>query len=316
MTEMMWAYLIHLSTNMWGDPGSAEPFSRYEENLITEDSAWEKITSYLPECGINTLLIDIGDAIQYESHPEIAIKGAWSREKLKKELARLRTLGITPIPKLNFSTGHDAWLGKYSRMISTEEYYQVCKDLILEVIDLFDHPAYFHLGLDEEDYANQSKYQMCVIRNGDLWWHDAYYFFDICESAGVRPWVWADRYWEYPEDYLAHMPKTVLQSNWFYWPMEKNEDGSYISSTRPKGVSAYEALDKAGYDQVLTSSTWNCEYNSLQTMDLGKHDLSTAGVKGYMTAPWTWTTEEKKYALMNDALNFWEARKKIYPETI
>lgn len=310
--EMIWAYLIHLSTNMWGDPGSHEKYSRYESRLITDEDVWNKVVAFLPACGINTLVIDVGDAVQYASHPEIAIEGAWSRQQLKQELSRIRELGITPIPKLNFSTGHDAWLGKYERMVSTPEYYQVCKDLIEETIELFDQPKLFHLGMDEEDFANQSKYQMCVIRNDELWWHDAYYFFDICQQAGVRPWVWADRYWFHPEDYLAHMPKSVLQSNWFYWPLNKRPDGTY----ERLGASAYEELDRAGYDQVLTSSTWNWGPNSQETMELGKADLNPELVKGYMTAPWVFTTQEERYALLNDAQHFWDARKKVYPETV
>ncbi|MBQ1229154.1 MAG: uracil permease, partial [Firmicutes bacterium] len=39
-------------------------------------------------------------------------------------------MGITIIPKLNFSTNHDVWLGEYSRMVSTSIYYGVCRDLI------------------------------------------------------------------------------------------------------------------------------------------------------------------------------------------
>lgn len=96
----------------------------------------------------------------------------------------MRSLGLTPIPKLNFSTGHDAWLKEYSRMVSTPVYYQVCEDLIKEVAEAFDYPEYFHLGLDEEDAKNQRRLSYCCIRQGDLWWHDAYFFFDICEKRG------------------------------------------------------------------------------------------------------------------------------------
>ncbi len=311
-SNMIWAYLIHLSSNMWGDPDSNEKYSRYHSHLITSDSIWQQVTSFLPSRGINTLVIDLGDAVQYESHPEIAVKGAWSKQRLHDELARIRALGMTPIPKLNFSAGHDAWLGKYSRMVATPEYYQVCKDLIAETVELFDHPSLFHLGMDEEDYANQRKYRLCVIRNDTLWWQDAHYFFDLCEKAGARPWVWADRYWSFPEDYLAHMPTSVLQSNWFYWPITRRPDGSYEKI----GMAAYEALDRAGYDQVLTSSTWNFAHNSLETIQLGRDTLSAARVKGYMTAPWVFTTEEEQYALLNDAQRFWYARKQVYPETL
>jgi hypothetical protein len=54
--------------------------------------------------GINMVVIDLGDGVEYESHPEIAVKNAWKPEKLRNELVRMRKLGIEPIPKLNFAT--------------------------------------------------------------------------------------------------------------------------------------------------------------------------------------------------------------------
>ena len=41
---------------------------------------------------------------------------------MRKELDRMRALGLEPLPKLNFSTCHDAWLKDYHRMISTPQY--------------------------------------------------------------------------------------------------------------------------------------------------------------------------------------------------
>ena len=317
--NMIWAYLIHLSTNMWGDPGSNVPYSGFEDKLVTDEETWISVTSFLPECGINTLVIDLGDAVKYESHPEIAVSGAWSKEKLKKELDRLRSLGIKPIPKLNFSTGHDAWMGIYKRMVSTQPYYDFCSDLIKEVTELFNGPELFHLGLDEETYENQRNYQIAVIRNGDLWWHDANFLFNQAESCGARPWIWADSYWVHPEDYISRMSKDVLQSNWFYWQMTENDDGTLstgIGGPARNGIQAYIDLDRAGFEQVPTSSTWNFEYNSEQTMYLGKTRLTENLVKGYMTAPWTRTVPERQFALMNDSQVFWYARKKIYPYSI
>ena len=110
------------------------------------------------------VLVDLGDAIKYESHPEIAVNNAWSTTKLKEELKKMRGMGLEPIPKLNFAAGHDAWLKKYSRMVSTDIYYGVCKDLIEEVSDLFDKPRLFHLGMDEENADDQRYLQLAVIR--------------------------------------------------------------------------------------------------------------------------------------------------------
>ena len=69
-------------------------------------------------------------------------------EELKEELQKLRDMGLTVYPKLNFSTAHDAWLGLYSRMVSTPEYYKVTKELIEEIYEMFLHPSAIHIGMD------------------------------------------------------------------------------------------------------------------------------------------------------------------------
>jgi hypothetical protein len=312
--NMMWAYLIHLGTNMWGDQGSTSEISPYHEKLETDDEIWREVVDFLPSQGINTLLIDLGDAVCYESHPELAIAGAWSKKKLADELDRIRSLGMTPLPKLNFSACHDAWLGIYSRMLSTPEYYKVCADLIAETSELFGHPAYFHLGLDEETAENQRGLNYAVIRQGQLWWHDCYFLFDACEKAGARPWVWADPVWHNPEDYLKNMPKSVLQSNWYYGSVKRNPDGTVLDdgSSQARAYMAYLRLDEAGYEQVPTSSTWSNWWNSLHTMRLCKESLNPDRLMGFMTAPWEFTYPSTYYALLNDAVRFGEARKKIY----
>jgi len=310
MREKMWCFFLKLSANMWGDPGSSWIYSPFRTEMITEDEAWRKVVDFLPAQGFNTVLIDVGDGIQYESHPEVSVKGAWSKEKVKKELAYMRSLGLTPIPKLNFSTGHDAWLKDYSRMVSTPIYYQVCEDIIKEVAEVFDYPKYFHLGMDEEKASMQEGLSYCCIRQGDLWWHDAYFFFDICEKLGMRPWVWADACWDNMDTYLKKMPKSVVQSNWAYHQMRRNPDGT-CASTKYK---IYMTLDEHGYDQIPTSSTWEFRYNTKETMELSKNYLSEEHLLGHMTVAWQFTTMENLYALLNDAWRFGYAKKAIYPE--
>ena len=78
---------------------------------------------------------------------------------MRDEVVRLREMGLEPIPKLNFSTCHDAWLGPYARMVSTPQYYQVVKDLIAETIEMFGNPRLFHLGMDEEALVHQRQFE-------------------------------------------------------------------------------------------------------------------------------------------------------------
>ena len=310
MAKKMWAYMIMLSTNMWGDQGSTWTYAPYASELITDDEVWKQVIDFLPSQGFNTVLIDVGDGMEYETHPEISIKGAWPKEKLKKQLDYMRSLGLTPIPKLNFSTGHDTWMKEYSRMVSTPKYYQVCEDLIKEVAEVFGYPEYFHLGMDEETAGNQTPLSYCCVRQKDLWWHDAYFLFDICEKVGARPWVWADPCWYNPDTYLKKMPKSVLQSNWAYSPVKKNPDGTYQKTS----YQTYCILDEAGFDQVPTSSTWTCWYNSLETMQLSREHIAPERLVGHMTASWLYTQPFARYALLHDALQFGNAKKEVYPE--
>src|SRR5256714_10098113 len=191
---MIFANLLHLSYNMWGDwdrPGAgkywaAKPYLRFDEKL------WNDLLDVMQKRRFNMVVIDLGDGIEYSSHPEIAVKNAWSQDKLKSELAKCRKMGLEPIPKLNFSTCHDQWMGKYARMVSTPEYYKVCADLIAETIDLFDKPRFFHLGMDEEEAIHQANFEHVVCRQFDLWWHDVRFFFKQVEDKGSRPWIWGD----------------------------------------------------------------------------------------------------------------------------
>lgn len=310
MHKMMWAFFIKLSTNMWGDEGCNYRYAPFFPEMVTDDDVWREVVDFLPSQGFNTVVIDVGDGIQYESHPEISIPGAWSKDKLKKELERMRSMGLTPIPKLNFSTGHDTWLKEYSRMVSTSIYYRVCEDLIKEVAELFDYPEYFHLGMDEEDPSNQKTYAFACARQHDLWWHDAYFLFDICEKLGMRPWIWSDYCWHHPDAFFKKMPKSVLQSNWGYDALVRNPDGTI----KQKHYQAYLELEARGYDQVPTTSTCYIWQNSLEIMELGKQEISPEHLKGYMTVAWQYTIPRAKYALLNDAVCFAHARKEVYPE--
>jgi hypothetical protein len=111
------ANLLHLSYNMWCDrlPSSWGHYThdqlhyiQVSDTLRFDDTLWRDLTEEMAKAGLNMVVIDLGDAIQYESHPEIAVKKAWSPARLREELARLRNLGLEPTPKLNFSTAHDA----------------------------------------------------------------------------------------------------------------------------------------------------------------------------------------------------------------
>ena len=104
--------LIHFGENMWGD-------LKAQTTLHFDREVWNNIIEKCIEEGLDTIVLDLGEGIKYNSHPEIGIDGSWSPEEMKEEVLRLKKRGLRLIPKLNFSTVHDAWMGEYERMVST-----------------------------------------------------------------------------------------------------------------------------------------------------------------------------------------------------
>ena len=299
--EFIWAVLLHMGRNMWSDV--PVPFWGPKSNRITDpkkltgvcaadhlrfdENAWRKVVAHAAEKGMNMVVIDIGEGLLLKSHPELAVKGSWEIERFRKELERLRGMGLEPIPKLNFSTCHDTWLKEYHRMVSTPEYYRVCADVIREVWEIFDKPRLFHLGYDEETAGNQGYYSMAIVRQGELWWHDFLYLSGVVEKLGTRPWIWSDYCWNHPDEFLKRMPRSVLQSNWYYGTAFMDEKDKH-QLTR---ASSYALLEKGGFDQVPTGSNCYNQQNNGLTVPFCRKVVSPERLKGFMTAPWGETKE-------------------------
>ena len=218
----------------------------------------------------------------------------------------MNKLRIECIPKLNFSTCHDAWMKKYSRMVSTDIYYGVCKDLISEVCEIFEKPRFFHLGMDEETHQHQRDYLYSTIRQLDLWWHDINMLFDSVKAGGSRPWIWSDYYWHHPELFLKNMPKDVLQSNWYY--------GTKFDNEKEKGkirVDAYRVFDKHGFDQVPTGSNHSNPDNFGLTAEFGRKNIDKTRLFGFLQTPWRKTKEEFRDHHMAAIEQIGAARKKF-----
>ena len=275
---MIWGNFLHLSRNVFADREAKDWMPEVERItarpwLRCDTKLWGDILRRMADVGMNMVVIEVGDAVKYESHPELAVKGAWTPKRLRRELDKIRELGIEPIPKLNFSAAHDVWLGPYSRMVSTDAYYAVCRDLIAEVIDLFDKPRLFHLGMDEETEQNQHFYEYIVIRQYDLWWHDLYFFQNEVEKGGARAWVWSDHVRRHPDDFFKKMPKSILQSNWYY--------GARFSK-KLRYVKAYLDLEAHGYDQAPMCSNYSNTVNIRNTVRYCRRHIAPKRLKGFL----------------------------------
>ena len=302
--DKIWGCLLHLSFNMWEEYISPHrPFRGFRPDLRLSKPLWDDALKEMANAGVNMVVIDLGDAVSYKSHPEIAVHDAWTTDQLKTELKKIRAMGIEPIPKMNFSAGHDTWLKDYSRMVSTERYYTVCKNLIKEVVELFDKPRYFHLGMDEETASHQSHYLYTVVRKNDAWWKDFYFLVEQTEKSGSKAWIWPDyMLWNEPDQFFKKMPKSVVQSNWYYGESFDDLNNTYVKS--------YLKLHEHGYEQIPTGSFHaENERSIINTVKFGAQHLKDEHLKGFLQSYWKPTIEEFRERILKGTRLMGEAKK-------
>lgn len=306
-----WSLLVHLTMNMWE--------SEKKNFLDFDEEAWNEILKMASSGGIDTIVLDVGDGLMYDSHPEISLNGAWSKEKLSAEIKKANDMGMAMVPKLNFSAFHDMWLWEYGKMVSTKTYYKVCEDLINEVFQAFNSPEYIHLGMDEEDAAHFPQDDgVFVCRFGKQLWYDLNFLLDTVRKTGATPWMWADCLFTYPEEFKKNIKTDdLLLSPWYYHAL-KEEHFTPISSRQEyvdyysKGVYANMGLTyveddmfhscfrknaipsvEYGYRFAPCVSVFNkCEYNTPDMVEYFKEKAPDENVHGFMTAPWCSTKKE------------------------
>ncbi len=335
----MLALLVHLGMNMW---------EKYYNTFEFDESVWDKIIDKCSEYNFTHIVLDIGEGIRFNSHPEFSIEGAWTPNRVKREVVRLREKGITLIPKLNFSAGHDLWLKEYGReKMSTPEYYAVCKDLIVETAEMFDYPKYFHLGLDEEfdDIRTPENF----YREKEQKLKDYRYLCDWVRARGMQPLIWQGPFYDYPdaEDYLgSHLTicpdmyyaydkkdwhKLSEQSDWvkgYYKNDFKNRRSypeyvakygdvpiEYIEQDPavPKTIKKSEEYIKNGFQIVVTSSNIFSKINDRAGVEyyFNRQDLRH-GIAGFIGCPWKKTLKEFEADILEEIELLGSAYKEFY----
>lgn len=316
--------------------------SAVKNSLVFDDDMWEDIVADSARIGLNTIILEVDNCIQYPSHPEISLPDAWDSARVHAEVERCRKVGIALIPQMNFSASHDQWLGDYARMVSSKPYYALLKDLIQDAYELFEHPEYIHIGMDEEDYNHQSRRDFICFRQGKLYWHDLRYLIDCVSDTGARPWIWACPLFDHPEEFKTYIGagKAIL-SPWYYnafrqehlTPVESRaEYVTYYNEGRYKemGIRWVEQdpflvnfrnvalpLLKDGYEYVPCASVFNrCIYNHADLMEYFKINAPDEQILGYISAPWISTTKtERNLQYYEETFRFMkEAMDEFYPE--
>ena len=300
--------LLHLGSNMWCDfptelMGGLSPegveylVDKPELKIVWPDEVWRRVTDRAAQKGVNMIVIDLGEGLIYPSHPELAVEGAWSVEKMQDEIRRLNALGIEVIPKLNFSTTHNGWMGDYRHMVSSKPYYRMCEDVIGDVVEIFGHPRFFHIGFDEEraDFQVGEKFKYVCVRLDEYWWKDFMHIVETVEKHGARAWMWSDHAW-YHEDFYERCPKSVIQQNWFYDMQYGGFDIETNTTSDQKVLKTFLKLDEAGFDQVPCGTNWPGSVRRRQKIGaddvmgklvtFGREHISKEHLMGFMMATW------------------------------
>ena len=300
--EEIRAVLLHMGMNMWGEwaaPGEPRiEGKRYvRDEIHFSEDVWKRTIDHAKKRKYNMVVMDIGEFLQYPSHPELAVKGSWSADKMRDEVRRLRKMGLEPIPKMNFSATHGQWLKEYSRMLSTRPYYNVCADIVKDVSEIFERPRFIHLGFDEETPNNQKGRLVVCARQNEMWWHDLLWFVRGVEKLNSRAWIFSDYGWHHPE-FVEKCPKSVLQSNWYYNEDAVGYDVDKMGDWFKPKLRLFADLDKAGFDQVPCASNWlSSKLKESGRTDNGdcaaevvkycRANIAPERLKGFMMASWT-----------------------------
>ena len=115
-----------------------------------------------------------------------------------------------------------------------------------------------------------------------------------------------------PGVFLKKMPKTVVQSNWYYTTKFQDTD---LNDRLRTMLDCYEVLDRAGFDQVPTGS--NCvrrENMELLTQYCAER-IGSDHLLGFMQTPWILTLDKNEWRLnqaadaLADAKKWWEGNR-------
>lgn len=171
---------------------------------------------------MNTLVVDVADAVRYESHPELARPYTVPMQQLRDlaDAARQREMDV--VPKLNFSQthwhGHNDWFRPHHHLFDNEEYWRRAFQIMHELIEATRPSRFFHIGMDEDHDRSYTQYVEAIktLRDG-------------LAQRDLRAVMWNDSSCMAPQSHIhvekalfaeERIPKDVVQLVWDYRRVE------------------------------------------------------------------------------------------------
>ena len=205
------------------------------------------------------------------------------------------SMGITSPGKHAILDAHPEYqplfesLNGWNWCLSNPKSLEVITDLAEEMIELFDHPPYFHVGCDEAAPPNcplcvASDYRKLVVRH-------IHNLHDMLAKRGARMMLWHDMFLQAGDerwkgfyangsretaDALADLPRDIVICDWFYGKDAKRD---YPSMTMFK---------KLGFT-VLT-----CPWYELKGTEAQCRFAAANGIDGVLSTTWGAGTGKEK----------------------
>jgi hypothetical protein len=208
-------------------------FSMYKPEYI------KKWFSKLMANGYDGVIIEIDNKLIFPSHPDFASKDALSAEEWYDIIRFGKDKGLVIYPLLQ-TLGHMEHILEYGEKYSVlaenpGKTYMLCpskqstlnfiKDLIIDLIEVFDKPNIIHLGGDEVyghmEWKGIRKCPLCISKDSsEILNNFLINLAEFCIERGIRPEFWADEVLSFPE-HIDRFPKGTRFIDWYYSRTER-----------------------------------------------------------------------------------------------
>lgn len=160
-------FLLHIShyDPAWCEVKEQEkPFDLNVGKLIVDEMA---------EAGMNMLIADCEDGVEYTSHPELKRHYTVPMNTLRELADYTKNRNIEFVPKLNFSQSryhkHNHWMYPHNEwangveLFDSKEYWKIGFEIIDELVAACRPQRFFHIGMDEDNDRSHRQFADAII---------------------------------------------------------------------------------------------------------------------------------------------------------
>ena len=267
--------------------------------LTETHSFYFDLVPYLAKWGYNTIwwhfTDDQGCSLKFDTRPELASQGAFSKQEMKEFISCAHDHGIEVIPELE-SFGHmgyitrheeyshlsDAVEGKHFGAIcpSNPGTLEILEDLIGEVAELFTSEC-IHAGFDEVNFGSCPRCQerLREEKHWEIFARHVEKVQDIMARNGKKMMMWGDHLVSEAE--LAdRIPKDIVICDWQYFDVE----ASSVTGLLEKGFDVICCPALTNFFKVIHPRESNLQ--NIDAFSRVARSMQSESVVGMMNTVW------------------------------